>query len=95
MTLKESIKILSYWNNINEDIDVVTYQKAINTAISSMEAWEKLKTDIKNIKNMPRECYGEYLRDYWDEAYESWYVSGCHHILELIDKCEEQIVKGE
>lgn len=55
--------------------------KAQSMAIKSLEAWEKVKEEIKQ--------KSDYTKNIWDEYPDEWYAGKCsayHESLEIIDK---------
>lgn len=82
MTKEEAIKILNVIIYIipkeycNEETE-----GAIEMAIKSLEAWEKVKEEIKQ--------KSDYTKNIWDEYPDEWYAGKCsayHESLEIIEK---------
>ena len=91
MTKEEAIDILQEDIAINKHlIDTLpstaaeTFKNdilAYNMAIQSLEAWEKVKNEIKQ--------KSDYTKNIWDEYPDEWYAGKCsvyHESLEIIDK---------
>lgn len=75
MTIKDAIFVL----NCVEAHGICIEAKKM--AIQSLEAWEKVKDEIKQKSN--------YTKNIWDEYPDEWYAGKCrayHESLEIIDK---------
>ena len=66
----------SWWGSFVKD-----YKEALQMAIQSLEAWEKVKEEIKQ--------KSDYTKNIWDEYPDEWYAGKCsayHESLRIIEK---------
>lgn len=78
---KEATRKLASTCN-SDRIDYFTkHEEAYDIAIKSLEAWEKVKDEIKQ--------KSDFTKNIWDEYPDEWYAGKCsayHESLEIIDK---------
>lgn len=82
MTIKDAIFVL----NCVEAHGICIEAKKM--AIQSLEAWEKVKDEIKQ--------KSDYTKNIWDEYPDEWYAGKCsayHESLEIIDKHLSEVSK--